>query len=309
MKTRFGSYLKQSTILGSSILVGCTSVTVMPLDSSHKVQKVCIRENPKVTVSDFVTVVRNGLSRHEIDSEFIPFNPQNTTVPLEEPEESNYDRYYMYITKLPDTCDFSLAYTARRSWDIGTYLSVADIEVSDKTSLIASANYHLIRKGGFSLFKWQGVETKMAPVMDELLQQYPLTDFQNTQQQNTPPAIPLNSSQPLDVQEETNTESITKPSSSSWVEPKQESIEVIQDTVKSFPESTNEIAKPSVLDDVEAPGMKQCIENWHQSAWYSINQGTLNESTDIAKEQKRKELEKQIYQTCKNNMTFPLPKD
>jgi hypothetical protein len=148
---------------------GCTSVTVKPLDASYHVKRICIRENPKVVVDDLVPVITDGLRRHHIESEFIASNLDKEKL---QDEDELSDHYYMTITPTPGSCEFSLAYTARRSWDLGTYLTSADIEISNKTGVIAIANYHLRNKGGLSLFKWQGVKTKIDPVMDELLQFY-----------------------------------------------------------------------------------------------------------------------------------------
>ena len=151
------------------LISGCTSITVEPLADSYNVRHICIRENPKVMVQDLVPVITDGLTRHHIESEFIASTLDKDKVRR---ESSESDEYYMSITPVPDDCEFNLTYTARRSWDLGTYLSSADIAVSDKEGVIAKANYHLINKGGLSLFKWQGVKTKLDPVMDELLQHY-----------------------------------------------------------------------------------------------------------------------------------------
>lgn len=148
---------------------GCTSITVEPLAASHNVKRICIRENPKVIVQDLVPVITDGLTRHHIESEFIASTLDKDKVRR---ESSESDEYYMSITPVPDDCEFNLVYTARRSWDLGTYLSTADIEILNRDDVIAKANYHLINKGGLSLFKWQGVKTKLDPVMDELLQHY-----------------------------------------------------------------------------------------------------------------------------------------
>jgi len=142
---------------------------VKPLDASYDIKRICIRENPKVTISDFVPVISDGLNRHNIVSEFIASDLDKEKIRSEGKET---DRYYMNITQAPNSCEYNLIYTARRSWDFGTYLSTADIEILKKGDVIATANYHLINKGGLSLFKWQGVETKIAPVMDELLHFY-----------------------------------------------------------------------------------------------------------------------------------------
>lgn len=153
------------------LLSGCTSITVTPLDASYAVKKICVRENPKVTIPEFVTVIEDSLQRHKIESQFVESNVDKyKLLQLDDDQES--DQKYMNITPTPADCEFSLTYTGRRSWDLGTYLSTADIAISNKSGVIAKANYHLVNKGGFSLFKWQGVKTKLEPVMDELLQQY-----------------------------------------------------------------------------------------------------------------------------------------
>jgi hypothetical protein len=156
-------------LLAGLSIGGCTSITVNPLDASHNVNHICIRENPRVAVNDLVPVITDGLTRHHIQSEFIASNLDKEKV---QDEEGHSDHYYMEITQVPDRCDFSLAYTARQTWDFTTYLSTADIEISNKTGVIATANYHLVNKGGLSLLKWQGVKTKIDPVMDQLLEAY-----------------------------------------------------------------------------------------------------------------------------------------
>jgi hypothetical protein len=155
----------------SLVISGCTSVTVKPLEASYNVKHVCIKENPKVIVDDFLPVITDGLKRHNITSEFIALTNADKAK-IQEEETSLPDQYYMDMTPVPDSCDFNLTYTARRSWDFVTYLTSADIAISDNKSRIAHANYHLRGKGGFSLLKWQGVKTKIDPVMDELLKFY-----------------------------------------------------------------------------------------------------------------------------------------
>ncbi|MGZ4957311.1 MAG: hypothetical protein ACXV8Q_19610, partial [Methylobacter sp.] len=59
--------IKFSAILIVSIAgVGCTSVTVRPLEASYSVKHICIKENPKVEVDDFVQVITDDLKRHNI---------------------------------------------------------------------------------------------------------------------------------------------------------------------------------------------------------------------------------------------------
>lgn len=125
-------------------LVGCTSVKVDRVDPSYAMTMVCIRENPKVQVDDFVPVIRDGFSRHSIDTK-------------------------LYSGAMPDTCQYVLTYTALRSWDFTPYLSHAELRIEKDGKQIAYAEYHLKGKGGFSLTKWAGTKDKMDPVIDELL--------------------------------------------------------------------------------------------------------------------------------------------
>ena len=113
-----------------------------------KVKNVCIESNPKVVVSDFVDVLREGFLRHGISTE-------------------------VYDELLPSHCQFKLTYTALRSWDIVPYLSVAEFWLYRGDDLVAQAKYHLKGKGGLALTKFRGTRKKMNPVIDQLLAGYP----------------------------------------------------------------------------------------------------------------------------------------
>jgi hypothetical protein len=67
-----------------------------------------------------------------------------------------------------------LTYTARQSWDLGTYLSQAEIVMRQQGQRVAYAEYHLVGGGGLCPMKWDSVKTKMDPVFDELLQNCPV---------------------------------------------------------------------------------------------------------------------------------------
>ena len=51
------------------LLTGCTSIKVKELDPSVKVSHICIKENPKVIVHDFLPIVQKGFTRHGITTE------------------------------------------------------------------------------------------------------------------------------------------------------------------------------------------------------------------------------------------------
>jgi hypothetical protein len=126
-------------------LSACTSVKVKPVDASLNIQNVCIQENQKVTLDGFIPMLEEGFARHGISTRVIPDHR---------------------------TCEFVLTYTALRSWDVTVYLSHAELHLLHNGQEIASAEYHLRAKGGFSLTKFKRVQSKMDPVIDELLGDY-----------------------------------------------------------------------------------------------------------------------------------------
>lgn len=128
-------------------LAACTSVTVRPIDASLAVTHVCIQENPRVEVGDFVDVLRDGFDRHGISNRVFSGSP-------------------------PQGCEHVLTYTALRSWDFSPYLSHAELRLEKDYKQVAYAEYHLNGKGGFDLTKWAGTKSKMDPVLDQLLAGY-----------------------------------------------------------------------------------------------------------------------------------------
>ena len=132
------------------ILAACTSVAVKPINrEEHQVQHVCIQENPRVIVAGFLESVERGLQRHSITSE----------------------RYVG--DKPPEHCTYTLSYVARQNWDVAVYLWQAEVQLRKGAEVVGTAEYHLRGQGGLALNKWASVETKMAPVMDQLLVSFP----------------------------------------------------------------------------------------------------------------------------------------
>lgn len=124
-------------------LSACTSVRVTPLQSAPSTM--CIEANPKVKVSDFVPVLQDGFARNGITTQL------HSQIPWAQ-------------------CPYVVTYTARRSWDMAPYLSSAELTIlGPRRQVVAKANYHLRGKGGLSLMKWQGTQSKMDPVIDKLL--------------------------------------------------------------------------------------------------------------------------------------------
>ena len=124
--------------------LGCTAITVQPVDASVQLDRVCIEKNTEVEVEDFLGAVREGFRRHGVETEVFlgaPFAP----------------------------CEFVLKYSATRSWDLEYYLSHAELHLERSGQPLASAVYHLRLGGGYALTKYQSTKTKMDPVVDELL--------------------------------------------------------------------------------------------------------------------------------------------
>ncbi len=128
-------------------IVGCTTTNVKKIDPLLQVSHICIQYNPKVIVAEFVPVVRKGFERHGITSE-------------------------TYTGSKPSHCEFHLTYVALKNWDMGTYMHHAELRLYEGVNPVAHAEYHLVNKGGLALNKWDSVESKMNPVIDELLAGY-----------------------------------------------------------------------------------------------------------------------------------------
>ncbi len=139
--------MKIITLALLTLAAGCTSIDVRQVPAAHKINHVCIKNNPKVTVTDFVQVVEDVFNNHSITTE-------------------------IYNGNTPEHCQYNLSYTALRSWDLSTYLSHAELRLYKGVQRIGYAEYHLIGKGGLALNKWASVKSKMTPVINKLLSQH-----------------------------------------------------------------------------------------------------------------------------------------
>lgn len=133
-------------ILAPLLLVAsCTSINVKKVGSSKStIEPICIIKNEKVIVPNFLTILTDGIKRHNI--------------------------VVKSVNEIQRDCKSILTYTATRSWDVTPYLSHAELKlVGSDGKEIGSALYH--HNGGslsLSLNKWASAESKMIPVIDEL---------------------------------------------------------------------------------------------------------------------------------------------
>lgn len=129
------------------VLAGCTSVKVNTVDpAKHPVNLVCIKKNPEVHIREFLGVVEDGFQRHGIETEVFDSDP-------------------------PPSCEYVLTYVATRAWDLATFMQHAELRLKQGNKIIGTAIYH--HHGGLALTKFSSVETKMTPVIDELLSGFP----------------------------------------------------------------------------------------------------------------------------------------
>jgi hypothetical protein len=140
--------VKYGIALSLLILSGCTSVDVRPIPASAKLEKICISYNSDVNVDDFVPVMQEDFLDHGIKS--VVFNAER-----------------------PNNCEFTLNYTVDRWWDLAPYMVDARMTVNKNDEFIGSAHYHLNGHGGLSLTKWAGTHSKIDPVVNEMLRNYP----------------------------------------------------------------------------------------------------------------------------------------
>ncbi len=134
-----------ATIYVLLLSFGCTSVKVTPISSEHSPDRICLINNSAVIVAGFEEAVRGRIEYHGIKTELVEAG------------------------RVPSDCLYTMKYTALKNWDIGLYLHHAELYLLYDGREIARAVYRLRNKGGLALNKWASVESKMNPVVDQLL--------------------------------------------------------------------------------------------------------------------------------------------
>jgi hypothetical protein len=123
---------------------GCTTVNVKKIDrSSNPITLLCIEENPKAEVADLLSFLEASFQSHGIRTAVYRQN------------------------SVPASCEYSVWYNATEGWDLGSYLNFAEIRIRRGAETVATARY--THGGGFGFNKWQSTETKLTPVVEELL--------------------------------------------------------------------------------------------------------------------------------------------
>ena len=145
---------KVLAIFAVVVLAGCSSVpdkypmgyNIRPVDDQNlldlvSLHEVCIVRNSKVTISDFISVLQDGFSRHNIATSVV------------EPARAK-------------SCEVTLTYAAMRGWDFKPYISHVELRLWRGGKQIGSADYSNCCT---SLSKWGTTKEKMDPIIDQLL--------------------------------------------------------------------------------------------------------------------------------------------
>lgn len=129
--------------LSALLFIGaCTTVNVNRIDAqAHPLNFLCIEENPEVLVSDFLSVLERNIQKHGIKT-------------------------LVYKGQPPERCEYTVAYTASRGWDLAPFMNHAEIRLRRSGETISLATYK--HAGGFALNKWASTDSKLTPVLDEL---------------------------------------------------------------------------------------------------------------------------------------------
>ncbi len=112
----------------------------------YPISLLCIERNPDVVVEDLLPVIEQGVARHGIATRIVD-------------------------APIPAECDYTLWYAARRRWDIRPVLGYVELRVRLQGETIGTATY--LSRPSLSPLKWRSTESKIGPVIDELLGQFP----------------------------------------------------------------------------------------------------------------------------------------
>jgi hypothetical protein len=130
------------------LLSGCTSVEIKRVDADrHPLTAVCIKQNPRVVISEFLGVVEDGFRRHGIETEVFEGDP-------------------------PLHCEYVLTYAAIQGSDLLiSFLTHAELRLQQGDEIVGTATYD--HSGGFAVNKFRSTASKMNPVVDALLAGFP----------------------------------------------------------------------------------------------------------------------------------------
>ena len=133
-----------SAVILTALLAGCSiQQKVEPVNLSQDSQ-LCIIENTKVR-DGFLQEFRSVLAARQIPHQMV----------------EQFD--------VPENCQWTATYNAKWSWDMATYMSLAEIKVYHKGELMGEALYDAT-KGGANMNKFISADEKIRELVNELFQ-------------------------------------------------------------------------------------------------------------------------------------------
>jgi hypothetical protein len=143
---------RASIITIITLIAGCSIQTLVePIPPQTSISEICILENPKVIISDFLPVVQENISRHGLRSSV--------------------------YRQVPSDCVYVLDYVAYQRWDFTLFMSDASIKLYRDKKLVGSVSYQtptgIFGGGGANPAKWKSTKEKLDPLLDELFKNYP----------------------------------------------------------------------------------------------------------------------------------------
>jgi hypothetical protein len=143
---------RASIVAAMTLIAGCSILTVVePIPPQTSISEICILENPKVVISDFLPVVQEGISRHGLRSSV--------------------------YREVPSACEYVLQYVAYQRWDFTVFMSEASIKLYRDKKLVGTISYEtptgIFGGGGANPAKWKSTKEKLDPLLDELFKYYP----------------------------------------------------------------------------------------------------------------------------------------
>lgn len=119
---------------------------VEPVNSSKKIDTLCIKQNDRVLREDFLP---------KLESQIRAFGIKTSRYGLEK----------------PSMCIYSMEYTANWSWDMAMYLVYANMRVYENDQLVGSVEYDA-RSGSGRMDKFGETSTKINPLIKQLFAKY-----------------------------------------------------------------------------------------------------------------------------------------
>jgi hypothetical protein len=143
------------------LLVGCSSATVKPVRWQSATERtICVKDNPGVVDPDLLPAIQAALARNGLSGTVFP-GARN---------DSEHAEILVPPAEIPAGCDYVLTYSGTMWWDLAMYLNHAEFRLQGRNyEEIGFAVFHIAGHGGLDLGKYRRTETKVGPVLDEML--------------------------------------------------------------------------------------------------------------------------------------------